>query len=65
MDTQHPTMQAALRAEEAATTPVAKRASVKQELESELTGLLMACRMHGFNLAVVEGQRLGIVETAS
>lgn len=32
------------------TNPENTKAVVKNELESELRGLLMACRMHGFQL---------------
>lgn len=56
MDAHHPTIQSVLRAEaREALSEQARRANVRQELEAEAKGLLMAARMHGFMVNVMNG----------
>lgn len=56
MDSHHPTMLAVLRAKEAEPADLAaQRIRVKQELESEVRGLVMAARMHGFTVNLMNG----------
>lgn len=54
MDTHHPTIAAVLRAN-ASVGETDKLAAVRRELESEAKGLLMAARMHGFSISVMDG----------
>ena len=36
--------------------PESQQERIKRELESELKGLLMAARLHGFTLAMINGK---------
>lgn len=63
MDEDQPTIKAVQRAEAAHAEPLAKRDAIRRELESELRGLLMAARMHGYRVGFMDGlPGLSIIE---